>query len=77
MALRANYFIYYPKQHTNKGGCTSYRTTKAEIEQTKRLMKKWGSKIIKDGGSNQIGKTTEKSIQLDINPIIKVPIKGI
>ena len=77
IALRANYFVYYPKQHTNKGGCASYRTTKKEIEQAERLKKKWGSKIIKDGGSHKIGKTTEKSIQLDINPIIKVPIKGI
>jgi hypothetical protein len=76
--LRANYFIYYPKQHNNTGGCAVYRNTIREVEQLKLLKKKWGSRIVKDGSKHSIGKTTNReSATEDINPIISIPIKGI
>ena len=65
--LRFNAYHYIAKQHTNLGGCADYRTREREKEQMDLLIKKWGSDIVKiDEKSNG-----------DINPIIKVPIKGV
>jgi hypothetical protein len=76
--LRANYFIYYPKQHNNTGGCAAYRTSIREIEQLNQLRKKWGSRIVKSGSEYSIGKKSDKQHAIDdINPIINIPIKGI
>jgi hypothetical protein len=66
--LRLNMYFYSVKQHTNKGGCATYRTTQREIEQFNLLQKKWGSKIVQQ----------DKSAKgFDINPIIRIPIKGV
>lgn len=62
--LRFNKYHYSVGHLVGKGGCISYRTSQREKEQMKRLVKKWGNKIVKfkDG---------------DVNPMIKVPISGI
>ena len=66
--LRFNAYHYLVKQHTNTGGCAEYRTTQFEKDQMQALIRKWGSKIVKeDKGSKGY----------DINPIVKVPIGGV
>ena len=74
-ALRVNHLHYMVKQHTNKGGCASYRTVKKEQEQFKLLEKKWGSKIVRTDSRDRKGQV--KETLYDINPIIKIPIAGI
>jgi len=67
--LRFNQYSMNKDDHGNVGGCAKYRTTSREMEQFDLLQKKWGSKIVKkDESSKQ---------DYDINPIIKVPIKGV
>lgn len=66
--LRFNMYFYSVKQHTNAGGCASYRTKQREIEQFELLQRKWGTKIVQSD-PNAKG--------FDINPIIKVPIRGV
>ncbi len=66
--LRFNNYYYQVKQHTNIGGCAYYRSLEREKEQMEKLIKKWGSKIV------QIDKTSKG---YDLNPIIKIPIKGV
>ena len=66
--IRFNAYHYLAKQHTNKGGCANYRSLEYEKEQMKKLIEKWGSRIVKED---------KKSKGYDINPIIKVPIKGV
>lgn len=76
MTLRFNAYFYSCKQHTNPGGCASYRTIKREQSQFDLLQKKWGSKIVRrDGGNSSVNRT--KKAAYDINPIIKVPIGGV
>ena len=66
--LRFNAYHYGVKQHINKGGCADYRTKKREEEQFLLLQKKWGSKIV----------TRDKSSKgWDLNPIVKIPIRGV
>ena len=69
--LRFNAYHYVAKQHTNTGGCADYRTMQREKEQFELLVRKWGSKIV------QQDPQAEKKGVYDINPIIKVPIKGV
>lgn len=52
-----------------------YRIMKKEKEQFELLVKKWGTKIVREDKSNK-GKT-KKQKMFDYNPIIKIPIKGI
>ena len=66
--LRFNSYFYSVKQHTNTGGCASYRTKQKEIDQLRLLQKKWGSHIVREDKTSK---------GFDINPIIKVPIKGV
>ena len=69
MVLRFNQYSMDKDDHGNTGGCAKYRTTSREKEQFDILQKKWGSKIVrKDESSKQ---------EYDINPIIKIPIKGV
>lgn len=67
--LRFNAYHYVCKQQTNKGGCASYRTIEREKQQFLAFQKKWGSKIVK------MDTASKKSF--DINPVVKVPIKGV
>jgi len=71
--LRLNYAYMSKKDHGNKGGCADYRTISREIEQLELLQKKWGKRIVKND-TTQRGKRNKG---FDINPIIKIPIKGI
>lgn len=74
--LRFNQFHYKVEQHTNQGGCAAYRTIQKEKDQFKLLQKKWGSNIVRvDDGKANVNR--KKKNTYDINPIIKVPIKGI
>ena len=66
--LRFNAYHYIVKQHTNTGGCADYRTLDKEKEQMALLIKKWGSKIVRQDKSSK---------GYDINPVIKVPIGGV
>lgn len=71
--LRLNYAFMVKKDHGNKGGCADYRTMNREMEQLKLLQKKWGIKIVK----NDTTQRGTKRKGFDINPILKIPIKGV
>tara|TARA_R100000084_G_C4641201_1_gene143951 strand:- start:638 stop:1177 length:540 start_codon:yes stop_codon:yes gene_type:complete len=74
--LRINYAHYVCKQHTNLGGCASYRTISREREQFNLLQAKWGPSIIRrDSGDSKVNR--KKAQTYDINPIVRVPIGGI
>ena len=74
--LRINKFHYNCKQSKQAGGCATYRNYQREEEQLKLLQKKWGKKIVKiDKVENSNTKKVKKEI--DYNPIINIPIKGI
>lgn len=72
--LRVNSVHYDCLQSKNVGGCANIRNFKREEEQFDLLQKKWGSKIVRVDKTN---KGKKKKINIDYNPIIKVPIKGI
>lgn len=74
--LRVNKCNYNCKQSKQKGGCATYRNYDREIQQLELLQKKWGKKIVRiDSAKNSNQK--KKSKQIDYNPVVKVPIKGI
>lgn len=74
--LRINYAHYFARQHSNKGGCASYRTIQREKEQFELLERKWGNKIVqRDSGKSSV--TRKAEVVYDINPVIRIPIKGI
>lgn len=74
--LRVNKYHYACKQSKQKGGCATYRNYQREEEQLKLLQKKWGSRIVKiDNALNHNAKKVKKN--LDYNPIIHIPIKGV
>ena len=75
--LRVNSHFYSVKQSEQTGGCATYRNYKREEEQLQRLIDKWGSKIVKRDTANRSHNLSKKKTQIDYNPIIKVPIKGI
>ena len=74
--LRVNKYHYNCKQSKQKGGCATYRNYDREEKQLRLLQKKWGSDIVKiDTVLNHNAKKTKKN--LDYNPIIHIPIKGV
>lgn len=74
--LRFNAYHYVCHQHTNEGGCATYRTMAREQNQFFELQKKWGSNIVRmDTGASAVNK--RKSTNWDINPIVRVPIPGV
>lgn len=75
--LRINSHYYSVKQSEQTGGCAMYRNYKSEEEQLELLEKKWGNKIVKRDKADRSHNLTKKKVQIDYNPIIKVPIKGI
>lgn len=80
--LRFNGYYYRAKQGGSgsgqAGGCASYRNVKVEIEQVKALQRKWGNQIVKfDPREGSRSNRTDKKQNFDVNPIIKVPIKGV
>ena len=74
--LRVNKYHYNVKQAEQAGGCATYRNYTREEQQLEALRKKWGSRIVKIDKSNK-GKTKKEKVNIDFNPIIKVPIKGV
>lgn len=75
-ALRFNNYFYKCDQHGKEGGCSTHRTVNRDLEQNEILRKKWGSKIVRKDSGNSKTHRKKKSL-FDINPIIRVPIKGI
>lgn len=74
--LRVNSYFYDCKQSKQAGGCATYRNYQRETEQLELLQKKWGKSIVKiDNVVNQNAKRAKKNI--DYNPIIRIPIKGV
>ena len=72
--MRFNFLHYNVKQNENVGGCADIRTISKEKDQLRLLQQKWGTKIVREDKGNKSGK---KIKSYDINPIIKVPIKGV
>lgn len=74
--LRVNKYHYDCKQSKQKGGCATYRNYDREVQQLKALQKKWGEKIVKiDSALNHNAKKVK--VNIDYNPIIHIPIKGV
>lgn len=71
--LRMNMYHYVCDQATLRGGCADARSVSREMEHIFLLQKKWGNDIVKLDNSNK----SNKNKTFDINPIIKVPIKGV
>ena len=69
--LRLNKFSYECEHGDNKGGIVSYRSKDKEIEYCKRIMLKWGKKII----SYQL--PPRKMTDLLNAKKVNIPIKGI
>jgi len=74
--LRFNAYHYSCHQHTNEGGCGTYRTMEKEQRQFELLQEKWGSDIVRiDQQGGQVNQ--RKATAWDINPVIRVPIHGV
>lgn len=74
--LRVNKYHYDCKQSKQTGGCATYRNYSREEQQLKLLQKKWGKDIVKiDQVLNHNAK--KKKVNIDYNPIIHIPIKGV
>jgi hypothetical protein len=74
--LRVNKYHYNCKQSKQKGGCATYRNYDREAEQLKLLQQKWGKDIVKIDEALNVNTKKEK-VNIDYNPIIKIPIKGV
>lgn len=72
--LRFNMYHYNCKQSKQAGGCATIRNYDREREQFELLQKKWGSKIVKQDKTN---KGKKEKVNIDYNPIINIPIKGV
>ena len=74
--LRFNMYHYVCGQHTNVGGCATYRTMDRKRKQFLLLQKKWGSDIVRiDTQGGQVNQ--KKRTNWDINPVVRVPITGV
>lgn len=65
--LRFNFVHMIKKDHGNIGGLADVRTTSYEKAQMNLFQAKWGKQIVQNDPKNVS----------DINPVIKVPIKGV
>lgn len=74
--LRVNKYHYNCKQSQQPGGCATYRNYQREEEQLRLLQKKWGEKVVKIDDAINSGTVKEKR-NIDYNPIIHIPIKGV
>lgn len=64
--LRFNMYYYMVNHFNLPGGVVSYRTKQKEIDQIDLMIKKWGKSVVKSNLAKN-----------DLNPIIKVPLKGL
>lgn len=74
--LRLNKYHYICKQSVNPGGCATYRNYEREEQQLRLLQKKWGKDIVKQDKS-KMAKSKKEKVNIDYNPIVRVPIKGV
>lgn len=74
--LRLNKYHYNAKQSKQAGGCATYRNYEREEQQLKLLQKKWGKDIVKQDMSKN-AKCKKEKVNIDYNPIIRIPIKGV
>ena len=58
------------------GGCATYRSLEREKEQLELLQRKWGSRIVQidTGEAYHMARKIKK---FDLNPIIKIPVRGV
>jgi hypothetical protein len=75
--LRVNKYFYMKKGAEQVGGCATYRNITKEVGQTQLLRNKWGSKIVKFDNNERSHSSTKNKSLPDINPVIRVPIKGV
>jgi hypothetical protein len=75
--LRVNKFFYDVKQSEQAGGCATYRNMDREKQQLQALQKKWGTKIVRVDRNLRSHNIKKVKRQIDYNPIISVPIKGV
>ena len=75
--LRLNKFFYIVKQHAQVGGVANMRSLKVEKEQLEFLQKKWGKDIVKFDNNSRSHNSTKQKTNIDLNPVIKAPIKGV
>lgn len=75
--LRVNKFHYEKKSVTLEGGCSVYRNVDFEVEQLHALQRKWGKNIVKFDFNDRSHGTDRQRRNLDINPVIMSPIKGV
>lgn len=73
--LRFNFIHLVKRDHGNKGGCADMRTVLMEKKQMALFKQKWGSIVVKKDDTKKVG--MKKKASYDINPIVKVPIKGV
>ena len=74
--LRVNKYHYSCEQSSNKGGCAAIRNIEREKEQLNMLIKKWGSRIVKNDLTDR-SHSSGKVKRIDYNPVVSVPIKGV
>lgn len=79
--LRLQKFSYVAKQAGSGsgqvGGCSVYRNVKKDFEKLKLLQAKWGPRIVKQDFNLHRSHTSKRKRSFDINPIVRVPIRGI
>lgn len=76
--LRINAYHHICEQSTMPGGCATYRNMERERQQLLALKRKWGGQIVRiDNNNANKGRTTKMRVNIDYNPIIKPPIKGV
>lgn len=75
--LRINKYFYVKKSVEQIGGCSMYRNIDREKNQILLLQQKWGRDIVKFDINDRSHSTDKVSKIIDINPIIKSPIKGV
>jgi hypothetical protein len=77
IALRLNGVFYVSRQVEQAGGCADFRNREREIEQFNLLQRKWGPDIVKRDRNPRSHSSRKAKSHDDINPLIKVPIKGV
>jgi hypothetical protein len=74
--LRVNRYFYDKKGAEQSGGCAAYRNVAVEMDQIRLLQKKWGSRIVSHDFNTRSHSSIKKR-NFDINPVIKIPIRGV
>lgn len=75
--LRINSYHYDVKQSQQSGGCATYRNLDVELSQLELLQKKWGKSIVKLDISKRSNNLKKEKKNIDYNPIIRPPIRGV